>query len=80
MTKCRICGARSDWSWQPFGPDAEAPRAGFTAPGWHYRGFPIVPVCESCKRDIEHDMPVAFTLKGWRYVVEGDEVRLAGKV
>jgi hypothetical protein len=80
VTKCRICGAVANWSWQPFGPAAEAPRSGFTRSGWHYRGFPVVPVCESCKRDIEHDVSVAFAWRGQHYALVGDEVQFVGEV
>lgn len=46
MAKCRICKEReAEWSWQPFGP-AEDSRETFTVPGWHYRGFAVIPVSD----------------------------------
>jgi hypothetical protein len=74
-TKCRICKSLADYAWQPWGPAVEALRAGFVLLGSHYRGFPVVPVCESCKRDIEHDDAVRFAVKGRSYVLDGDDLR-----
>jgi hypothetical protein len=71
---CRICGSTAIVSWQPFGPSPDGPRSGFSMPGWHYRGFPVVPVCDLCKTLIEHDQPVRFTWKGQRYHLEGDKL------
>ncbi len=51
--KCQVC-ARNDveWSWQPAGPGEDA--RCFTLPGSHYRGFPVVKVCDHCKQRIEY--------------------------
>lgn len=68
--KCSICHLnRSVYLWQPFGPD-ESPLL-FARPGYHYRGFPTVRVCEDCRRRILEGKPVRVELirKGetWLY-------------
>ncbi len=45
---CAVCHNNlSEWIWQPLGP-GEGCKV-FTLPGSHYRGFPTVPVCNSCR-------------------------------
>ena len=73
--KCQVCRhADAEWSWQPFGPD-ENPLS-FALIGSHYRGFPVVKVCDFCKREaiencVETGTPVRFTLKETEYVFDG---------
>ena len=65
--KCHACrGTFAEWSWQPFGPD---PNGSFAAPGYHYRGFPVIKVCDSCKKRVEEKSTVHFSYKGKPYTV-----------
>jgi len=60
--KCAICRhARTIHAFQPFGPD-DKPL--FTALGSHYRGFPVIPVCDECKQRILSGAPYSFTYQG----------------
>lgn len=64
--KCQSCKVQTaTWSWQPFGPDALGTT--FTTPGSHYRGFPVVKVCESCKEAVLQNHPVNFSYQGNLY-------------
>lgn len=48
MAKCQLCKTKEAiWAWQPDGPGED--EYTFTALGHHYRGFPVVKVCEPCK-------------------------------
>lgn len=71
MRYCRTCHLHpaSD-AWQPFGPNETPDESGaFTALGWHYRGFPIIPVCNDCHDAIiRHDVDRAFTVKREPYM------------
>lgn len=73
--KCQLCGEKQSecWLWQPFGPH-ESPRDAFAYPGYHYRGFPALKVCDTCKGEIANGEPVYFTYKGTRYSLLGEEV------
>jgi len=75
MRKCRICKQHKQglWAWQPFGP-AEFPRETFTVPGYYYRGFPVIPVCDECKEKIQAGETVQFDYKGTTYICIDDEV------
>jgi hypothetical protein len=56
--KCAICYKnQGDWAWQPFGPDEQDT---FTLSGNHYRGFPVVKVCDECKKQVEAGESVLF--------------------
>lgn len=44
MAKCQLCKAEAIWAWQPFGPGD--PPGTLATLGSHYRGFPVVKVCE----------------------------------
>jgi len=62
MPKCRICHEElALWAWQPFGPGK--PREGFTLLGNHYRGFPVIKICESCKKSYQAGNAKVFTFK-----------------
>ena len=62
MVKCRICHENiALWAWQPFGPGK--PSEGFTLLGNHYRGYPVIKICESCKRGYEAGNAKVFTFK-----------------
>lgn len=73
--KCQICKhADAEWSWQPWGPD-ESPLS-FTLPGSHYRGFPVVKVCDFCKRESLEVIAITgkrveFSHKGNTYEFDG---------
>jgi len=74
MRKCRVCKEReAEWAWQPLGP-AEAPRETFTTPGYFYRGFPVIPVCEICKEKVQAGETVQFDYKRTTYTCIDDEV------
>jgi hypothetical protein len=48
MTKCQICKKSTvAWAWQPFGPDSYIQRC--TTLGSHYRGFPVIKICDNCR-------------------------------
>ena len=75
--KCQACKRQESelWAWQPFGPGEDI-RTMFMVPGSHYRGFPIIKVCDSCKNDFEHgDFAVRFEYKGHKYIGENHQVR-----
>ena len=73
--KCQACHEQAaEWAWQPFGPN-ESPDS-FVALGSHYRGFPVVKVCGSCKSAFQTgDFIVRFSYKGHRFVAENHQVR-----
>ena len=73
--KCQACKEQeASWAWQPWGP-SETPDS-FMMLGSHYRGFPIVKVCASCKSAFQTgDFPVAFTYKGHKYIAEDHQIR-----
>ena len=66
---CRICHAPRSaiWLWQPCGPSDRIDDA-FACPGYHYRGFPAIPVCDTCRGKIKAGEPVTFTYKGRSFV------------
>jgi len=68
MSKCQVCKVnQAEWAWQPFGPGESV--LSFTAIGWHYRGFPVVKVCDECKRTIEIGArTVSFRYRSTDYV------------
>ena len=67
MTKCRIRKDRqAEWSWQPFGPAQDSAET-FTTPGWHYRGFAVIPICEDCKERVQMGDGVRFEYRGVTY-------------
>lgn len=71
MRYCRTCLIEpAVLAWQPFGPNETPDGSGaFTALGWHYRGFPVVPVCDACHDTIiRHDGDRAFTLRYVPYI------------
>lgn len=72
--KCQACKEQeAAWAWQPFGPD-EKPDC-YTLLGSHYRGFPVIKVCNSCKSAFETgDFPVTFAYKGRRFIGKEHEV------
>jgi len=75
MSKCQACGLKdSVWAWQPFGPDESI--LCFTTEGCHYRGFPVIKICDDCKRDIVKGNPgVVFTYKHQGYFALDGEVK-----
>jgi len=78
MPRCRVCGQReAEWSWQPLGP-AKSPRETFATPGWHYRGFAAIPVCEHCKDKVQQGLDVQFVYKGLTYTCTRDVVLSGG--
>lgn len=71
--KCQICKTNPvEMAWQPFGPDEDGRRA-LTMLGSHYRGFPVVKVCDSCADGVR-DGAVEFEYKGKRYIQDGAEL------
>lgn len=72
--KCQCCKEQeAEWAWQPFGPGETANE--YALPGSHTRGFPVVKVCDSCKRAFQTgDFPVRFEYKGFKYVAKDHNV------
>ena len=67
-TTCQTCNINEAiWAWHPFGPADDDDHC-FTTLGSHYRGFPIVKVCDECKRDIENGSPKEFEIRGKRFI------------
>ena len=73
--KCHTCHQEeAHWAWQPFGPD-ETPDS-FQLLGSHYRGFPVVKVCSTCKSAFQTgDFVVRFTYKGYRFLAKDHQVQ-----
>lgn len=44
------CAEATAWAWQPFGPGETRT---FMAPGSHYRGFPVLWVCQKHKQRLQ---------------------------
>jgi len=48
---CYVCHEHEAiYAWQPFGPGDDYNC--FTSPGSHYRGFPVIKVCDDCRTRI----------------------------
>ncbi len=61
--RCRICRVeRAEWAWQPCGPGIVMC---FMLLGSHYRGYPVVKVCDSCKRKLQTSKTGRFNFL-WR--------------
>ena len=73
--KCHACHqGGAGWAWQPFGPDTTPDS--FQLLGSHYRGFPVIKVCSSCKSAFQTgDFVVRFTCKGHRFVARDHTVQ-----
>lgn len=61
--KCAICKKEPrSYLWQPCGP-AETFDL-FMFPGWHYRGFPAIACCDTCRATIQaNQTSVTFTYR-----------------
>lgn len=71
--KCQVChSSKAIWAWQPFGPGDDI--LYFSALGWHYRGFPVIKVCDHCY-DAIGGSPTEFTYQNERYITSGVSVR-----
>ena len=66
-SKCNACRTNDRvWTWQPFGPDESI--LCFTTLGSHYRGFPAIGICATCKDDVIKGNPgVIFLYKNQAY-------------
>jgi hypothetical protein len=73
--RCKVCGqlVAFGYSWQPCGP-SDSSRDNFAYPGWHYRGFPVVFICEDCKERIERGDTVTFEYHKQQFKLEGNEI------
>lgn len=60
ITKCAACHKNERvFLWQPCGPANDWNL--FMFPGWHYRGFSSVPICDECRKKIQSNTePVTF--------------------
>ena len=65
--------AEAIWAWQPFGPD-ENPTS-CTTLGNHYRGFPVIKICDMCHDDLLNNIGLVFTYKGTGYYIYNNEVK-----
>ena len=75
--KCQMCREHDAvTSWQPFGP-AENCRDGdaFMAFGSHYRGYPVMKICEDCQGMIQNGENISF-----EYGYEQTEYLLMGEL
>lgn len=73
MRKCAICKTNDTiWTWQPFGPDTGLDC--FTAPGYHYRGFPAIHCCDKCKREFQAGKSGSFEYRGALYKFSQREI------
>lgn len=73
--KCQLCKqvAEITASWQPFGPD-ESIRC-LTAPGSHYRGFPVLKVCQDCEQAISSGQRIpSFEFRNDAFIVQDEKV------
>ena len=82
MRKCATCKATiATWAWQPFGPGDDIQHT-FAVIGAHYRGFPVIKICDACKKEIQipidvirgHQLVLHFTYKGTSYYVSNGQV------
>lgn len=73
--KCHACHQEeAQWAWQPFGPDTTPDS--FPLLGSHYRDFPVVKVCSTCKSAFQTgDFVVRFTYKGHRFIARDHTVQ-----
>ena len=56
---CQLCkNDEAIWAYQPEGPDAEHP---LVLLGNHYRGFPVVKVCDECAKVVRERLAVEST-------------------
>jgi hypothetical protein len=60
-----MCKDEAGWLWQPFGPGENAKT--FVTPGSQYRGFPALPVCDSCQDKVAAGEKVEFRYKSNLY-------------
>lgn len=73
MKKCASCNGQAQWAWQPFGPD-ESQVGSFTSFGSHYRGFPVLAICDGCKDKAEAGQKLYATYKGSEFAVQQQAV------
>lgn len=65
--KCRICSSNEAYSFcQPFGPEDKPV---FVREGYHYRGFPVIRVCDTCKESIESGKELAITYRNHKMTI-----------
>jgi hypothetical protein len=75
--KCQICKTNNtEWAFQPFGPDE---KWSFSLPGYHYRGFATIKICDHCKEVIQNpykfpNVNQGFDYKGKHFVIFEDSV------
>lgn len=63
---CQCCKSKeASMAWQPFGP--EEATDSFALLGNHYRGFPVIKVCDSCQSKIQQSQEVRFSYRGNSY-------------
>lgn len=74
MVKCQLCRKEEAiWAWQPFGPDSDS--RSFASLGSHYRGFPVIKICDTCKGRIAYGKQlIVFTYKNRTFSVINDAV------
>lgn len=71
--KCGIChNEEVVWTMQPDGPSEDIV---FAFPGYHYRGFMAVNVCDTCHDAILRGERVVFTYRDIRYAIENRKLR-----
>ena len=64
MRRCACCRDDAEGCWQPFGPaDTPTDPTAFPRPGFHARGFPVLPLCDTCKDLLRDGARVHFQYK-----------------
>ena len=68
MARCQVCTERHEaaWAWQPFGPGGVDC---FVLPGSHYRGFPVIKVCDAVKERFQAGETVSVRYRGHLYTL-----------
>lgn len=57
------------WAVQPWGPDE---RVTVTTLGSHYRGFPVIKLCDECLQTLRSGKKIIVTYKKRQYVIGGE--------
>lgn len=74
--RCASCRQRTHEydTWQPFGPDTSV--ATCTTPGSHYRGFPALALCWSCRNALDRGEQISFAYRGEHYIADAGQNRV----
>lgn len=73
MKRCQICKGKTAWIWQPTISPGKA-RQTFARPGYHYRGYMAVCVCDHCRERIKAGENVSFRRRGITWWLQGNDL------